>query len=134
MSTSLPSKVRIDSDRLSSSRKRTKRTICSLRAFLTGIVFAACILLAFSASLVPQLDGSSPAILQATSSSSNANGGAKAVAPDDADNIRPVVCNELLNDPTISDPSKSYSTLPLFVAIHFSRVHLSYIFFLLGTL
>eukprot|EP00573_Skeletonema_grethae_P011983 CAMPEP_0201709174 /NCGR_PEP_ID=MMETSP0578-20130828/57958_1 /ASSEMBLY_ACC=CAM_ASM_000663 /TAXON_ID=267565 /ORGANISM="Skeletonema grethea, Strain CCMP 1804" /LENGTH=399 /DNA_ID=CAMNT_0048198127 /DNA_START=94 /DNA_END=1290 /DNA_ORIENTATION=- len=104
-----PRKVRIDNvvDRLSSSssRKKRSRDILSPRTFLIGIVFAASLLLALSVYLTNQLDGQSPPV---ASSNAAAKGGAKAVisSSNGDDNIRSVICNELMNDSTIWDPNK----------------------------
>lgn len=100
-----PRKLRIDSDRLSSlsSRKKRNHDILSPRTFLIGIVFSASLLLALSVYLSNQLGG------QSSAKSSNAvRGGttAKAVASDGDYTVRPVICNELMNDSTIWDPNE----------------------------
>ncbi len=96
-------------DRLS-SRKKRNRDVLSPRVFLIGIVFAASMLSALSVYLANQLDGQSPPV---TSSTTAVKGDAKAVisSSDGDDNVRPVICNELLNDSTIWDPSKLHCTL-----------------------
>ena len=106
-----------------SSRKKRK-IIFSPGKFFIGIVFAASLLLALSVYLTAQLDGQSSATSRAASSSSNAKGEAAAVTSDGDDNVRPVICNELLKDPTIWDPSKLHNTLFSFSVI--SPMHLSY--------
>ena len=107
-----------------SSRKRSSNTTFSPGKILTGIILVAALLLALSVYLTTQLDGQSAATSLAASSSSNTKGEAAVVTSDGGDSIRPVVCNELLNDPTIWDPSKMRNTLFVYVSI--PTVHLSY--------
>ena len=83
-----------------SSRKRSSSTTFSPGKILTGIILVAALLLALSVYLTTQLDGQSAATSLAAAK------GAAVVTSDGGDNIRPVICNELLNDPTIWDPSK----------------------------
>eukprot|EP00985_Skeletonema_marinoi_P024735 scaffold17487_cov133-Skeletonema_marinoi.AAC.3 len=104
-----PSKLRIDNVRLSSSsrKRRSNHSIVSPRTFLTGIVFAASGLLSLSIYLTTRLDGQSPPTSQTASSSSYVKGDATAAISDgENDDVRPVICNELLKDTTIWDPSK----------------------------
>ena len=110
------SKFRVDtvSSSLSSSRKRSNNNIrCAPRTFFAGISIAACGLLVLSVYLTTRLDRSLPT----TSSSSDYDAAATRVTAFDGDTtttttttttatIRPVICNELLKDPTIWDPSK----------------------------
>lgn len=108
-----PREVRIDNavDRISSSRKKRNHDMLSPRTFLIGIVFAASMLLALSVYLTNQIDGQSPVPVK--SSNAAVRGGAiKAVTSSEGDDtVRPVICNELLNDSTLWDPSKLHHTL-----------------------
>jgi len=104
-----PSKLRIDNVRLSSSsrKRRSNHSIVSPRTFLTGIVFAASGLLSLSIYLTTRLDGQSPPTSQTASSSSYVKGDATAAISDgENDDVRPVICNELLKDTTIWDPNE----------------------------
>mmetsp|Transcript_22821 Transcript_22821/g.33940 ORF Transcript_22821/g.33940 Transcript_22821/m.33940 type:complete len:274 (-) Transcript_22821:592-1413(-) len=104
-----PSKLRIDNDRLSSSsrKRRSNHSIVSPRTFLTGIVFAASGLLTLSIYLTTRLDGQSPPTSPAASSSSYVKGDATAaISNGENDDVRPVICNELLKDTTIWDPNE----------------------------
>ena len=94
-----------------SSRKRSNSNVTfSPGKILTGIIFVAALLLALSVYLTTQLDGQSSATSLAASSKGKAS---VVVTSDGGDDIRPVICNELLNDPTIWDPSKMRNTLYL---------------------
>ena len=124
-----PSKLRIDNDRLSSSsrKRRSNHSIVSPRTFLTGIVFAASGLLSLSIYLTTRLDGQSLPTSQTASSSSYVKGDATAAISDgENDDVRPVICYELLKDTTIWDPSKLHIVIiPAHFYLNLSSVHLS---------
>ena len=111
-----------------SSRKRSNSNVTfSPGKILTGIIFVAALLLALSVYLTTQLDGQSAATSLAASSSSNIKGEVAAVATADGGNsIRPVVCNELLNDPTIWDPSKIRNLFTFLLSILTMSSHIKF--------
>ena len=105
---------------INTSRKKSYPQIFSPGKFLIGIVFAASLLLALSVYLTTQLHGqSSTTSHAASSSSSNVRGEAAAVTSDGDDDAHPVICNELLKDPTIWDPSKLHNTLIFYLLLFF---------------
>lgn len=92
------------SSSLSSRNKGNNSTsLCAPRTFLFVIVIIACGLLALSIYLTTRFDSWLPNTDVISTEFGN------------DDTIRPVICNELLKDASILDPSKSRAALILYI-------------------